>query len=344
MSVAISVATALFITATFLHARPNPSSPRWGAYAYAPVGLSIPLLASLYTVYLTPSTVGGPGPLGETFLKTVLWMHGLLVLPLVVPAMPLGDVVKVPRAEVRSGRETEAVEAVSPNAVDQGKKAANVMEEKGQEHSISDASTIKPRAARSPAVTANSTDPDRPPLYIPFRYFYLLLLFIILQIHSRATLTLFSHHASLPPSSPLANFSTVQYLLYTYLAHPAQASISSDVVCTLFIALSWLLCTGSYTSIFFKGLLASSIAAGGAIKVLGVNWRLVASLLPILAMAGVGLGMLGLSSVRSRNERKRKGVLEGLGLVENGVEQGAKGRAPRKVGRRMMVGFWHPYW
>jgi hypothetical protein len=258
--------------------------------------------------------------------------------------MPLGEVVKVSRAEVRSGRETEAVEAVSPNAVDQGKKASKATEEKGEEHSTNDASSIKLHAVRSPAVTATGPEPDRPPLYIPFQYFYLLLLFIVLQIHTRATLALFSHHASLPPSSPLASFSTVQYLLYTYLAHPAQASISSDVVCTLFIALSWLLCTGSYTSIFLKGLLAASIAAGGAIKVLGVNWRLIASLLPILAMAGVGLGMLGLSSVRGRNERKRKEVLEGLGLVENGVEQGAKGRAPRKVGRRMIVGFWHPYW
>jgi alpha-1,2-mannosyltransferase len=54
--------------------------------------------------------------------------------------------------------------------------------------------------------------------------------------------------------------------------------------------------------------------------------------------------MLSVSYVRGQNEKKRKEVLSRVRLRENTVQPGEKGVPPRKVGRRMIVGFWHPYW
>ena len=61
-------------------------------------------------------------------------------------------------------------------------------------------------------------------------------------------------------------------------------------------------------------------------------------------MFGVGLGFMGLGRVRGRNEERRRALMGRLGMRECEVQQGEKGRAPRRVGRRCVVGFWHPYW
>jgi hypothetical protein len=201
----------------------------------------------------------------------------------------------------------------------------------------------------APSPTTAGSKPLAQPLYaepgdIPYAYFNPLLSLPILAIHAYNTYLLFHTHAALPSTSPLSRFSIPQLLLYTYINHPAQASISSDVVCTLVIVLSWFLCTGSYTAIFVKGVGAFVLAAGAAIRVLGLNWRLIFSLAPIVLMTLVGLGMLSVSYVRGQNEKKRKEVLSRVRLRENTVQPGEKGVPPRKVGRRMIVGFWHPYW
>lgn len=298
MSVAISVATALFICATFLH----PRIPiREQLVRRAPLRLYVPLLLSMFTVFVTPTTVGT-----DQFLSNVLWMHGFLVFPLLL--VPDPQQVQLDASHKKDGK-TDQTESTTNRS--------------GNTDKVYD--------------KQEQTDEALQPIFgLPFPALYTILTFISIAIHALITLTL---RNSLPPRLSLA-----QHLFTTLIAHPAQGSISSDVVCVFLILFSWWLVTGSFTSIVLKSLLVAPVAVVSATRVLGANWKLIASLIPLVLMLGVGVTMLGISSLRSRNARRRKEVLEGMGIRENTVEPGTDKVPPKKVGRRLIVGFWHPYW
>jgi hypothetical protein len=82
------------------------------------------------------------------------------------------------------------------------------------------------------------------------------------------------------------------------------------------------------------------------------------SLIPILLLIGVGLAGLGLGRLKSRNEERKKRLLEDFGWkeelpVEEQKEEPREGMRNRKQkpvavkqtqDKPLIVGFWHPYW
>lgn len=135
-----------------------------------------------------------------------------------------------------------------------------------------------------------------------------------------------------------------EHLLENAASHPANSSVSFDVVWCIIAFVSWYLLKGSTTS----ALLKIGVMVAGAIAVLihrvGVNWLLVASVVPIFALLGFGILQLALSRLRTRNEVHRAAVLGRLGIKEHGIVAGTTTVAPHMAKPRLVVGFWHPYW
>lgn len=130
----------------------------------------------------------------------------------------------------------------------------------------------------------------------------------------------------------------------TVLTHPAQGSISLDVVWVGIIALLLFLVSGSMTSVIIKfGFLAACAAVAGA-RYLGINWLLIASCIPVIGLFAVGVLAIGLSYVRKRNSAHRAATLDRLGIKEHGIIAGTTTEPPRMASRRLVAGFWHPYW
>ena len=136
----------------------------------------------------------------------------------------------------------------------------------------------------------------------------------------------------------------LQTLGRTIFVHPAQGSISFDVIFVLLTLAFWFLTTGSWTSLFFKSVVLGTGVAGAWISKTGVNWTLVMSIVPIGLLLSVGISGLLLGQLRKNNEVKRKALLEKMGIVEENVIPGTDKTPPSYAPRRIIVGFWHPYW
>lgn len=137
---------------------------------------------------------------------------------------------------------------------------------------------------------------------------------------------------------------TFQTLWKTIFTHPAQSSISFDVLSTLVIICLWLLTTGSWTTLALKTSFLVIGAGAAWISRTGVNWGLVASIVPIGLLASVGFAGLALGRLRKNNEVKRKALLEKMGIIEENVVPGTEKKPPSFAPRRTVIGFWHPYW
>lgn len=250
--VAISVSTSLFITALLLHPRVSLEP------AKAPVRLWLPLALAMATIHLVPQYVGT-----DRFLNNLLWMHGLLVVPLL-------------------------------------------------------------------------TSPERGILDIPFPAIYTLLPLLGTGVHIPNTIRLLR---ALPQNRTMSS-----QLYQTILAHPAQSSISLDVIWVAISISAWFLTTGSTFSIALKSIVSAILAFVVITSQTGVNWAFVVNLIPIVILAAVGAIYLGLGRIWTRNSERRIELLASLGIVENSVIAGTEEKPPSRSGRRTVVGFWHPYW
>jgi alpha-1,2-mannosyltransferase len=260
--VAISVALALFLTALSLRpaTRPTPSCPPT---------LYLPLFAAMATILAVPTYVQT-----EHFLANLLWMHGLLLVPL-----------------ISWGSSTETASKV--------------------------AATNK-RFNLRPATL------------------YTALIGLAVVIHG------INARAVIYTASPTT--STIRQLYNTIFSHSAQASISLDVVWVAMILAFWWMTTGSLIAVVFKIATLTSAAGMGVLAFTGVNWKVVASIVPILLLLTFGLVQLGLNQLRKRNIKRRKALLDKLKILDNEVIPGTDRRPPTKSSVITMVGFFHPFW
>nr|XP_019005182.1 alpha-1,2-mannosyltransferase [Kwoniella mangroviensis CBS 8507]OCF68643.1 alpha-1,2-mannosyltransferase [Kwoniella mangroviensis CBS 8507] len=170
---------------------------------------------------------------------------------------------------------------------------------------------------------------------IPFSMLYQMFLATAISIHYPATKRLLG---VLPPGQ-----SIFDKLYKTIFTHPAQGSISLDVIWVAIIVLSWFLLSGSMVSRIIKVSLASIAAGVGIARYTGVNWGLIASVIPILVLLAFGTMGLWLQRLRSKNTTKRKELLEKMGMPERTVIPGTSNKPPSVSGEKLVVGFWHPY-
>jgi alpha-1,2-mannosyltransferase len=272
---AISVSTGLFVVALSLHPR-IITSPR-----LAPPRLWLPLLIAFVTIYFTPTFVGSP-----RFLNNILWMHALLIAPLLT-------------------REDAAQDTTKRSTFD-----------------------------------------------IPFRTLYTVLAAISALIHVPNTLRLLE---SLPRGKTLST-----QLFNHMFEHPAQSSFSFDTVFTAITLALWYVTSGSILATIGKTFVAGAVGIYGITRYTGINWGLMASLLPIGALLCGGTIMIGLQRLRSTNEKRKKALFTQLGLSAEVAAEGkpSAAKATRKgasssdtkmidtagAEARTIVGFWHPFW
>jgi alpha-1,2-mannosyltransferase len=166
----------------------------------------------------------------------------------------------------------------------------------------------------------------------------------IWKIYLAVAVAALSIHYRNTQSLPSASSGMLKHLWATIWTHPAQSSISLDVLWTAATLALWLLASGTTSEIYLKVIATFILSSGVAIKYAGVSIGFILSVIPILGLAGVGGLMLTLSRLRAGNVEKRRVMLEGLGIQEEGVEPGTEKAAPRMRKRRVVVGFWHPYW
>lgn len=138
--------------------------------------------------------------------------------------------------------------------------------------------------------------------------------------------------------------SVFDHLYEVAASHPAQSSVSFDVVWVAITFATWYILKGGMASIVFKCAAIAVAVAGVLVHHVGINWLLAGSVLPILALLGFGLVHLALIRLRARNASKRAAVLGKLGIKEIGVVPGTTTEAPHMAKPRLVVGFWHPYW
>jgi alpha-1,2-mannosyltransferase len=182
----------------------------------------------------------------------------------------------------------------------------------------------------------NGAEPAESSLSIPFPALYALLVAAAAAIHLPAT-------TRLVKSLPLHRHLPTQ-LLRTMLAHPAQTSISMDVLWVFATLLLWFVTSGSTVSIVMKVLAVAAAGLALASTHANINWALVGSIMPIVILLSVGLAYMSIQRIRTRNAERRKVVLDGLGIIEDGIIPGTKDKPPSKSGKKVVVGFWHPYW
>jgi alpha-1,2-mannosyltransferase len=171
---------------------------------------------------------------------------------------------------------------------------------------------------------------------LPFGGLFALLVVLAAIIHTFTTVRVLD---TLPSAKWLPS-----YLYKVFLSHPAQASVSWDVVWVAITFAAWWLVSGSATSIVAKSTLVATVGGVAAARHFGVNWYLLGSFVPIVALLLVAGAAFGLSTVRSRNDEKRAAVLGKLGIKEEGVIPGTSKEPPTMAKKRRVVGFWHPYW
>jgi alpha-1,2-mannosyltransferase len=126
--------------------------------------------------------------------------------------------------------------------------------------------------------------------------------------------------------------------------HPAQASISLDVLWVVATLVLWFLTYGNLFSVILKFLLLTVVTLFAVATHIDINWGLVASVMPIVLLLLCGVAFLCVHRLRAQNVERRKAVLELMGITENRVIPGTKDTPPSKSRRSVVVGFWHPYW
>jgi alpha-1,2-mannosyltransferase len=137
--------------------------------------------------------------------------------------------------------------------------------------------------------------------------------------------------------------SLISVLGNAVISHPAQGSVSLDVVWVGVTAVLLFLLTGSAAAIAIKFGLLIAAAAVVAARRLGINWILIASCFPLVLLLLVAAAAYWLSQVRSRNTLRRDALFSRLGIQE-GVVPGTATEPPKVARRRLVAGFWHPYW
>lgn len=167
--------------------------------------------------------------------------------------------------------------------------------------------------------------------------FFLHTVFVALAavIHVPATLRLI---ASIPTGQSLTS-----YLFTTLFSHPAQASISLDVIWVFLILSSWLILSGPFRFRFFKITLFLFGSGLVLVNYTGINWGLVASIVPMLLLLSVGACALYINSLRKTNAAKRAALLEKMGMPDNVLIYGTTTTPPYMSTKKTIVGFWHPY-
>lgn len=157
-----------------------------------------------------------------------------------------------------------------------------------------------------------------------------------------AFLSFITNTVALTPAYPPGK--GIRWMYDQAFSHPAQGSISMDVIWSAFTVVLWYLVSGSFGSTVIKCLVLTGIGAGFVMRHYGVNWTLVASVLPIIFLLASGVTYLAIARARSKNIERRKVMMEEMGIKENVVLPGTKNQPPSKAGRKLVVGFWHPYW
>ncbi|WRT64804.1 uncharacterized protein IL334_001739 [Kwoniella shivajii] len=187
-----------------------------------------------------------------------------------------------------------------------------------------------------PLTSSSSSDiAENAKATVPSSLLYQMLIAVAAAIHYPATARLL---ASLPAGQPL------HVKLYKAIfVHPAQSSISLDVIWVAIILASWFILSGSITARVIKSTIAGAASATVIARWTGVNWGLIASVFPILLLFGAGTAVLALQRMRSRNVVRRKELLEKMNMPENSVVPGTANQAPKMSGQKLVVGFWHPY-
>lgn len=271
MIVAISVATALYVAALFLH--PRILGKRHQASPVSSAVLLTCLAGSMWTVYRIPAVVGT-----SQFLPTLLRMHVLLVLPFI----------QIPRQLHKADlvKQTATPEATEP---------------------LFSESTL---------------------------YRVLAMCGYLIVITNTVALYPFKSGGT----------KGIRAMFDSAFIHPAQASISMDVLWVAFTAAVWYLLSGKMIQIVAKFAVLATSGVGALLYRYGVNWQILFSAMPVLGLLSFGLVYLAISRLRSRNQEKRKALLDKLGVRENTIEPGTKKQPPTMVGRQLVVGFWHPYW
>ncbi|WVN89502.1 uncharacterized protein L203_104727 [Cryptococcus depauperatus CBS 7841] len=144
-------------------------------------------------------------------------------------------------------------------------------------------------------------------------------------------------------SSISSSKSTATYLYETLLSHPAQSSISMDVIWVGLIVISWFVMSGSLLFKVLKGSLILAVATIVTARAAGVNWGLVFSIIPIFLLLAIGALALYINHLRKINILRRKTLLSMYGLPDGELIQGTDSHPPTVSSRKTVVGFWHPY-
>lgn len=75
----------------------------------------------------------------------------------------------------------------------------------------------------------------------------------------------------------------------------------------------------------------------------GINWGLVASIVPMLLLLSFGGCALYINSLRKANAVKRATLLEKMGMPDSVLIHGTTTTPPYVSTKKTVVGFWHPY-
>lgn len=102
--------------------------------------------------------------------------------------------------------------------------------------------------------------------------------------------------------------------------------------------------TGSFVTVVFKSTLLALTGGVVIARFTGIDWSLVLSAFPILGLLAAGIVLLGISRIRKRNVKRRRALLEKMGISDNQVIPGTDKRPPSKSSVKTLVGFFHPYW
>ena len=143
---------------------------------------------------------------------------------------------------------------------------------------------------------------------------------------------------------PQDSNSPLEWIVRRVHSHPAQGSITLDVVWVAAILLVWMVSAGSTKAIIAKVAMLGLASLCGWVLHAGVNWSLIASIVPVFLLASAGLASFLLGRTRKNNALKRKALLEKWGMVEETVIPGTDKAPPSYAPRKVFVGFWHPYW
>ncbi|OCF38298.1 alpha-1,2-mannosyltransferase [Kwoniella heveanensis CBS 569] len=170
---------------------------------------------------------------------------------------------------------------------------------------------------------------------IPFTALYGMLIGAAVWIHKAAT----EQYLASLRSGQSANAT----LYKTIFSHPAQGSISLDVIWVGIILISWSVLSGPALFRLVKGSAVVLVLGTAVARLTGVNWGLLASIIPILILFGFGSMALSLQRLRAKNLVKRRELLEKMGMPEETLVQGTSDKAPQVTGKKVVVGFWHPY-